>query len=92
MISFILWTLLGCLIGGVVGSALGNLISPVGIFIFEILEAIPIPVFLSRLILSVGTSALVYFLCESRFWFGLIVIWWILCFIWTNGGDEVKGL
>lgn len=91
MLTFILWSILGIAICGTIGVALGNILSPIAIFIDELLELIPIPVFLSRLVLAIGTSWLVYAFCESRFWFGLIVGWWVLCFIWASGGDGIRG-
>lgn len=93
MISIILWSIGGLIVGCIIGSVLGSILGGLAVLVDDLLKwVIPVlPIELSRLLLAIGTSWLVYALCDSKFWFGLIIGWWILCFIWAENRHDISG-
>lgn len=93
MISFILWTIGGFIIGAIIGGILGNILGEVVCFIDDIICLIPIPKILSRIIVIVGSSVLVYIFCDEG-WFWGLAAWWgfyIYCVHYAQeaaGGDD----
>lgn len=91
MISFILWTIGGFIIGAIIGGVLGNIFGEVVSFIDDLIGLIPISRFLTRLIIIPGTCALVYFLCDETYWFGIIVAWWAFYLYCIHYAEEAGG-
>lgn len=93
LLSNILW-LAGCfIVGMIVGGILGDVAGEIVCFVDDIICLIPIPKILSRIIVIVGSSVLVYLFCSSGWFLGLIAWWgfYIRCIHYAQevaGGDD----
>ena len=81
------------IVGAIIGGILGNILGEVVCFIDDIICLIPIPKILSRIIVIVGSSVLVYIFCDEG-WFWGLAAWWgfyIYCVHYAQeaaGGDD----
>lgn len=93
MISGILWFIGSFIVGAIIGGILGDIAGEIVCFVDDIICLIPIPKILSRIIVIVGSSVLVYIFCEG-WWFWGLIAWWgfyIRCIRYAQeaaGGDD----
>jgi hypothetical protein len=91
MLSGILWFISCSLVGWIIGGILGDFLGGVVCFIDDILKEIPIPIELTRLVVIVGSGLAVFFFVESSIWFWLLVGWWAFYLRCVHYADEVSG-
>lgn len=89
-LSNLLW-FAGCIIvGAIIGGILGDIAGEIVCFVDDIICLIPIPKILSRIIVIVGSSVLVYIFCEG-WWFCGLIAWWGFYISCIRYGQEAAG-
>lgn len=91
MLSFIFWTLGGIIVGAIIGGIIGDFLGDVAVFVYDLLDLIPIPTVWTHLIAILGSCALVWYLCDDRLWFGVLVAWWAFYITCVKYGHEASG-